>query len=93
MNRLQLSVTHQFTLAYLLCEVGLVAIALAAGRVAYVEPANLVELKAVLCCLSLVALSGALGGLCLRMALGLVAGGIFAVASMPVVLLTFGAAG
>ena len=73
----------QFSLAYLLGEVALVAIALAAGRVALVPAAISTEAQAVLCCVALIAGCGALGGLCMRMAVGLIAGGVFAVAAIP----------
>jgi hypothetical protein len=74
---------RQFSLAYLLAEVALVAVALAAGRMAFSATVGWMETQAMLYCISLIATCGALGGLCLRMAVGLVAGGVFAVASIP----------
>ena len=74
---------RQFSLAYLLAEVALIAVAMAAGRMALSASAIWMEAQAGLYCISLVATCGALGGLFLRMAVGLIAGGIFAVASIP----------
>jgi len=73
----------QFSLAYLLAEIALVAIALAAGRVALHPSLTLVEAQAILACIALTAGCGALGGLCFRMAVGLVAGGVFSISSIP----------
>ena len=92
MNGFMLPRRRQFTLAYLLCEVGLIAVALATGRMACDVTGALLELQTGLFCVALVASCGALGGLCLRMAAGLVAGGVFAVASIPLVVLLIGAA-
>lgn len=78
-----LCIERQFSLAYLLGEIALVAIALAAGRLALFAPPIWMEAQAMLLCIALVATCGALGGLCLRMAVGLIAGGVFAVASIP----------
>jgi hypothetical protein len=78
-----LPLERQFSLAYLLAEIGLIAIALAAGRVALFPHAIWMEAQAVLFCIALTAGCGALGGLCFRMAVGLIAGGVFAVASIP----------
>jgi hypothetical protein len=91
MDRSCVPFARQFTLGYLLGEVGLIAVALAAGRIAW-EAGDLLELKAGLCCVAVVASCGALGGLCLRMAVGLVAGGVFAVASIPLLVVLLGAA-
>jgi hypothetical protein len=74
---------RQFSLLYLLGEMALIATALAASRWAVAGPAIWLEGRAVLCCIALIAGCGAAGGLCLRMAVGLIAGGIFAVASLP----------
>jgi len=74
---------RQFSLAYLLSEIALIAVALAASRWALAGPANWLEGQTVLCCIALTAGCGALGGLCLRMSVGLIAGSIFAVASIP----------
>jgi hypothetical protein len=84
---------RQFSLAYLLAEVALIAIALAAGRVAWHQSVAVIEAKAILTCIAVTAGSGALGGLCFRMAVGLVAGGIFSVSSIPLVWLLLSAAG
>jgi hypothetical protein len=80
-----LPLASQFSLAYLLAEVALVAIALAAARLALFPPTIVMEVRAVLFCVMLVAGCGAVGGVVLRMAVGLIAGGIFAVASIPLV--------
>lgn len=87
-----LPIERQFSLAYLLGEIALIAIALAAGRVALFPPAIWMEVQAGLFCVALVAACGALGGLCLRMAVGLIAGGVFAVASIPLLWLMLSAA-
>jgi hypothetical protein len=93
MDRLvTLPVERQFSLAYLLGEIALIAIALAAGRVALYPPAIGMEAHAVLFCVAVVAGCGALGGLCLRMTVGLIAGGVFAVACIPLVWLVISAA-
>ena len=84
--------TRQFSLAYLLAEIALIAIALAAGRMAISAAAIWMEAQAVLCCIALIATCGALGGLCLRMAVGLIAGGVVAVASIPLLWLIISAA-
>ena len=76
---------RQFSLAYLLAEIALIAVALAAGRVALHHSVALIEAKAILTCIAFTAGCGALGGLCFRMAVGLVAGGIFSVSSIPLV--------
>ena len=85
--------SRQFTLAYLLGEVALIAIALAAARLTYIPLNGLPELRAGVFCVALVASFGAAGGLCLRMAVGLVAGSVLAVASIPLVVLLISAAG
>lgn len=87
----KLPVERQFSLAYLLGEISLIAIALAAGRVALYPPAIWMEAQAILFCIAFVAGCGALGGLCLRMTVGLIAGGVFAVASIPLVWLVISA--
>jgi hypothetical protein len=92
MNGFALPLGRQFTLAYLLCEVGLIALALATGRMACDGAGVLLELQTGLFCVAMVASCGALGGLCLRMAAGLVAGGVFAVASIPLFVLLISAA-
>jgi hypothetical protein len=74
---------RQFSLAYLLSEITLIAIALAASRLAFFPYTVWLEGQAAMLCIALIAGSGALGGLCLRMVVGLIAGGIFAVASVP----------
>jgi hypothetical protein len=83
---------RQFSVAYLLAEVALVAIALAFGRFAVASPASWLESQAMCYCIALVAGGGAVGGAFLRMAVGLVAGGVFAVASIPLVWLAISAA-
>lgn len=74
---------RQYSLGYLLGEMALIAIALAAARWAMASHAVWLEGRAVLCCIALIAGGGAVGGLCLRMAVGLIGGGVFAVASIP----------
>jgi hypothetical protein len=88
-----LPMRRQFSLAYLLAEVALVAIALAAGRLSVFPTPMVMEARAVFFCVMLVAGCGAVGGLVLRMAVGLIAGGIFAVASIPLVWLLLSSAG
>jgi hypothetical protein len=82
---------HQFSLAYLLGEVALVAIALAAGRLALFSSTLQLEVQAVCYCLAITAACGALGGLMFRMVVGLVAGGVFSVAAIPLVWLIISA--
>ena len=91
-HQVALPLERQFSLAYLLSEIGLIAIALAAGRMALSPHATWMEVQAVMFCIALVAACGALGGLCLRMAVGLIAGGVFAVASIPLLWLVISAA-
>ena len=74
---------RQFSLTYLLGEVALIAIALAAARWSVVLHSGWFEGRTVVCCVALIAGSGAVGGLCLRMAVGLIGGGVLAVASIP----------
>jgi nitrate/nitrite transporter NarK len=74
---------RQFSLAYLLAEIALIAVALAAGRVVVHSSVPLIEAQAVLVCITLTSACGALGGLCFHMATGLVAGGVFSIASIP----------
>jgi hypothetical protein len=76
---------RQFSLAYLLAEIGLIAIALAAARVALFPAVAWIEVRAVLYCIALTAGCGAVGGLCFRMAVGLIGGGIFSISSIPLV--------
>jgi hypothetical protein len=83
---------RQFSLTYLLAETALIAVALAAGRLAFYPPATWLEGQTGMFCIALIAGCGALGGLCLRMAVGLIAGGIFAVASIPLLWLVIAAA-
>jgi hypothetical protein len=84
--------SRQYSLGYLLSEIGLIAIALAASRLALVPHAVWLEGQAGLLCIALVAGCGAVGGLGLRMAVGLIGGGIFAVASIPLVWMLISAA-
>ena len=74
---------RQFSLAYLLTETALIAVALAAGRLALAPLPGWPEIPAAFFCISLIAACGAVGGLCFRMAVGLIGGAIFAVASIP----------
>jgi hypothetical protein len=83
---------RQFSIAYLLAEVALVAVALAFGRIAVAPSASWLESQAMCYCIALAAGCGAIGGAFLRMAVGLVGGGVFAVASIPLVCLALGAA-
>jgi len=83
---------RQFSVTYLLAEVALIAVALAFGRVAIVAPGSWLESQAMCYCIALAAGCGAIGGAFLRMAVGLVAGGVFGVASIPLVCLALGAA-
>jgi hypothetical protein len=83
---------RQFSVAYLLVEVALVAVALAFGRIAVASPASWLESQTMCYCIAMAAGCGAVGGAFLRMAVGLVAGGVFAVASIPLVCLALGAA-
>ena len=73
---------RQYSVGYLFVEVALIAVALAAGR-ALATPVAGVEGQAVCYCIAMTAGCGAMGGLCLRMALGLIAGGVLAAASLP----------
>jgi hypothetical protein len=77
----------QYSLAYALSEIALIAIALAAGRMALLPLAVLLEARTVCFCVAMTATCGALGGLCLRMTVGLMAGGIFSIASIPLLCL------
>ena len=83
---------RQFSVAYLLAEVALVAVALAFGRLAIFSQSSWLESQAMCYCIALAAGCGAVGGAFLRMAVGLVAGGVFAVASIPLVWLALSAA-
>jgi hypothetical protein len=82
----------QFSIAYLLAEIALIAIALAAGRVVLLPSTIWIETQAACFCIAMTAGCGALGGLCLRMAVGLIAGGVFAVASIPLLWMLISAA-
>jgi hypothetical protein len=83
---------RQFSLAYLLAEIALIAVALAAARVAAVLGVAWIEVRAVLFCIALTAGCGALGGLRFRMAVGLIGGGIFSVSSIPLLWIALAAA-
>jgi hypothetical protein len=74
---------RQFTLSYLLGEIALIAMALAASRLFVSSIPIAVELQAISFCIAMTAGCGALGGLCLRMAVGLIVGGVFSVVSIP----------
>jgi hypothetical protein len=74
---------RQFSVAYILIEVGLCATALAAIRFAIGHTPMALELQALCFCAAATAVSGAAGGLCLRMGLGLVAGAVLSVAAIP----------
>jgi hypothetical protein len=87
-----LNVPRQFSLAYLLGEIALIGIALAAMRLALLLGVGWTEVKAVLFCVAFTAGCGAAGGMCFRMALGLVGGGIFSVSSIPLLCIALGAA-
>jgi len=87
-----LPIEPQFSLAYLLAEIGLIAIALAAGRFASLAQPIWMEAQALSYCVMVIAAFGALGGLCFRMAVGLIAGGVFAVSSIPLLWLFITAA-
>lgn len=76
---------QQFSLTYLLGVIALCAVALAAMRLALWQDTAWREARVVLYCIGAIAACGALGGLCLRMSVGLIAGGVFAVASVPLV--------
>jgi hypothetical protein len=82
---------HQFSLAYLLAEIALIAIALAAARLVLLPAITWLELRAVLSCVALTAGCGALGGLFFRMTVGLIGGGVFSVASIPLLWLAMSA--
>jgi hypothetical protein len=74
---------RQFTMAYLFVEVALVATALAAGRLAFARATIWIELEILCLCIAATAGCGACGGLCRRMALGLIAGSVLSVAAIP----------
>jgi hypothetical protein len=82
---------RQFSLAYLLSEIALIAVALAAARFAFFPYTAWQEGQAGMFCIALIAGCGAVGGLCLRMVVGLIAGGVFAVASVPLLWLVISA--
>jgi hypothetical protein len=73
----------QYSVAYLLGEIALIAIALAAGRGMLHSATGSLEGQAMCYCIAMTAACGAMGGLCLRMAVGLIAGGVFAASSIP----------
>jgi hypothetical protein len=92
MNRpIGLIADRQYSLAYLLAEIALIAIALAAARIAIVLGTGSIELRAILFCVATTAGCGAAGGLFFRMAVGLIGGGIFSVSSIPLVWLALSA--
>jgi hypothetical protein len=76
---------HQFSLTYLLAEIALIGVALAAARVALLLGVGCTEVRAVLFCVAFTAGCGAVGGMCFRMALGLIGGGVFSVSSIPLI--------
>jgi hypothetical protein len=82
----------QFSVAYMFGEVALIAIALGALRMGLCLSPSWIESQAICFCIAMTAGCGALGGLCLRMAVGLIAGSVFAVASIPLVWMVIGAA-
>ena len=77
----------QFTLAYLLLEMALVATAISAARFVLSGIAGGIELQTLSMCLATTATCGALGGLCFRMTLGLIAGSVLSLAAVPSVCL------
>jgi hypothetical protein len=84
-------IERQFSVAYLLGEIALVAVTLAFGRLAIASHPGWMETQAVCYCIAMAAGCGAMGGAFLRMTVGLVAGGILAVASIPLFCLALGA--
>ena len=74
---------RQFTLTYLFAETALIAVAIAAARLALLGSGSGIELQTLNMCLAATAACGALGGLCLRMALGLIAGSILSLTAVP----------
>jgi len=82
-----MAASGQFTLMYLLGEIALVAIALGCGRQLAFPGTVPIETEALCFLATLVAGCGALGGLFLRMTLGLVVGSVLAVASIPLLLM------
>lgn len=82
---------RQYSLAYLLAEMALIAVALAAGRLAIVLGSGWLELRTVLFCVAATAGGGAAGGLFFRMAVGLIGGSIFSVSSIPLLWLALSA--
>jgi hypothetical protein len=85
-----MSVRAQYSIGYVLAEIGLIAIAFAAGR--FLPSADWLETQALCICIALTSSCGALGGLCLRMTVGLIAGGVFSVASIPLLWLVLSSA-
>lgn len=78
-----IGIHRQFTISYLLGEIALIATALAASRFVLSPIPIGVEFQAICFCIAVTAGCGALGGLCLRMAVGLIVGGVFSVTSIP----------
>ena len=76
-------INRQFSLAYLLGEITLVAIALAAARVLLFPSAIQLETQAACFCIALITACGAIGGLCLRMTVGLIVGAGLVFAATP----------
>ena len=76
-------INWQYSVTYLFGEIALVAVALAAARAVALPEAGGHERQAVCYCVAMTAACGAMGGLCLRMAVGLIAGGVLAAASIP----------
>jgi hypothetical protein len=79
---------RQFSISYLLGEIALIATALAAGRFVLFPIPSGIEFQAICFCIAMTACCGALGGLCLRMAVGLIVGGVFSVVSIPLLWMT-----
>lgn len=82
----------QYSIGYLLTEIALIAVALGASRLAFAPAWLGIESQALCFCIATTAACGALGGIFLRMAVGLIVGGVFSVASLPLLwmLLTAG---
>jgi hypothetical protein len=79
---------QQYSLSFLLAEIGLVAVALGCGRLLLFPPGISIETEALCFLVAMVAGCGALGGLFLRMAIGLIVGSVLAVASVPLLIMT-----
>jgi hypothetical protein len=78
---------RQYSLNYLLGEIALVALALGCWRVLLIPGRLPIEYQALCFLIALVSLCGAVGGLFLGMAVGLVVGSVLAVASVPFLLM------